>query len=229
MSSVFLNSPSTRITFPLSSTSVHRNLGSRDAFADKVFGVLNIDPWSKSSRLGRSSGFRGLPPFLAELPHSLSCQDRACAALTGSGSDTLDRKRVVLKRPLPSLLPSRRGSRRRRGSRSKQAASRVAARRPHVVDSGRGLLAGAAAVLHWPPEEAEARAGPGLLGLKKATSGWERRNRRRFRDGTGKRNGVCIAAMGSPWTVYRSRGNFRQESIQRLEDIEASLDRSSLD
>ena len=35
--------------------------------------MLNIDMCSPSSWAGRSSGFKGLAPFLARVPQSLSC------------------------------------------------------------------------------------------------------------------------------------------------------------
>jgi hypothetical protein len=82
MSSLFLNSPSTNITLPFSSTSVHRSLGSSAAFAVCVLGALKMELSSPiSSEQGRSSGFNGFVSLLADMPHSLSCHVGLLSAL----------------------------------------------------------------------------------------------------------------------------------------------------
>lgn len=202
MSSVFLNSPSTKITFPYSSTSVHLSRGSSDILADMVLGMLNIAPGSYSSRPGRSSGFKGFPPFFADVPHSLSCQVRVGVEslvfvfvdLLSESTDRAARREVLKRLPLAVLRASRPGSRRSRGSRSSSEASSVAGRIwPQELERRRGLLKPVAA-LH--ALKVLAVCGDALLGLKKATSVWERRKRRSVRDG-----GRIVAAL--PWKSAR--------------------------
>lgn len=83
MSSLFLNSPSTRITSPFSSTSVHLSLGSRAALAACVRLGLNMEPFLPGSPPpGRSSAFNLAALFAAldasleaAVPHILSCHE----------------------------------------------------------------------------------------------------------------------------------------------------------
>jgi hypothetical protein len=63
ISSLFLSSPSTIITFPSPSTSVHRSRGSKAAFAVRIL-RWKMDPDSSSSRTLRSPSFRGSRSFL---------------------------------------------------------------------------------------------------------------------------------------------------------------------
>lgn len=70
MSSLFLSSPSTMMTFPSPSTSVQRRRGSRGALL-----VLRgkIDPESSNRLLSSSSSFSRSRSFLASDPKSHSC------------------------------------------------------------------------------------------------------------------------------------------------------------
>lgn len=185
-----MNSPSTKITFPCSSTSVHRSRGSDAALAANDRRLLNmVEPPPNSSWLGRSSGFKGFAPFLAELPQRRSCH----VGVSSSVSSHLNHFRapgVVLKEHLEAptwfLVRSCRSS----GSRLRKEASRVAVRRPQVVARDfDGFFVGG-----FDPRIFRQSAGTAIasgvapwLQLTKALLDCERRNRRRLREGTGDR------------------------------------------
>lgn len=70
MSSLFLNSPLTKTTFPFSSNSVQRSLGSFAALGEIARPRLNIEVPSSRPRAGKSSARSGPPPVLDLLPKS---------------------------------------------------------------------------------------------------------------------------------------------------------------
>lgn len=195
ISSIFLNSPSTKMTVPCSSTSVHRSRGSRRLFEDMERPLVNSDSSGYSCE-GRSLGFRGLPPVAAALPHSLSCQVVPGGAVDFSSFFDLREIDVVLKEAFVLPKPLFLGSRRRVQSISK-VGSRVVARRWQVENARDDFLGVLYARRH---DEGIAKERWTRLcdGLKSAASDsdWERRNRSRLREGTGVRNAGSIAAVG---------------------------------
>jgi hypothetical protein len=82
ISSLFLSSPSTIMTFPVPSTSVHRNLGSSAAFAVRDL-RWKMDPDSSSSRTRMSPSFSGSPSFFDSGPKSHSCHIRLLPSSLG--------------------------------------------------------------------------------------------------------------------------------------------------
>lgn len=210
MSSVFLNSPSTRMTSPFSSTSVHRSLGSREAFAVRRRLLLNMDDaWSPSEREGRSSGLSGLEPFLAGRPQSLSCQVGAGVAETSSWAGVFEAasarvareaRRCLAGSLLLDLVLGR--SRVSRDARQSREASRCAASRGRTASRVQVVVMRRALPLAYAPEAAacgQVDSDEPWLGLKKATSVWERRKRSRVREGTGARRsagGIAVRVFG---------------------------------
>ena len=182
MSSVFLNSPSTRMTSPFSSTSVHRNRGSRDAFAVMALLLLNIDEPCSNSSWRKSSGFKGPAAFFEPNPHSLSCH-------VGGGSGCSSERChfckpvVVLKNcfgAVRAVRPVGR-SRRSRSSIGKADASRAI------------WLVCCCCVLALTLWQRVMRSFWSRHGVKKASSFCDRKNRRRFREGAGVRSADGIA------------------------------------
>ena len=165
MSSVFLNSPSTRITLPFSSTSVHRRRGSSAALADCTRRLVNMEePCSYSSCTGRSSGLSGLTPFFAPMPQSRSCHVGSRAVV------------VVLEAP-------------ERGSYNLVAVVDKARFDSRCVD---WLGPPLARPRRHPEAHAVIEPWYGRRSATNAASDCSRRNRRRLRDGTGRRSAGCI-------------------------------------
>jgi hypothetical protein len=106
ISSVFLTSPSIRITSPFSSTSVQRSLGSNAALAARVLRVLNMELVSPtSSWLGKSSDLSGLVHLPRVAPSSLSRQFNLGDGLASLSSENLSC--LVLVVPKNPTEPSR--------------------------------------------------------------------------------------------------------------------------
>ncbi len=219
ISSLFLSSPSTVMTFPFSSTSVHLNLGSKAAFAVSDL-RLKIDPDSSSRRTKRSPSLSGSLSFFWSGPKIHSCQVNLLQSSLGGCREEAYR-RPPAARVSEALLEVAPGTvlgclafsaaRGRIASRPKTAAWREGSRRRVnikegfvvIVVIGLVVIFAAQVVQAW--RRVDKRAAGGCVDVdrreahsaKPKPSDWERRNRSNLRDGTA---GFNAGGIVGAWT-----------------------------